>query len=529
MSTSFNLVDEAWIPVIATDGDFLELSLRDMLAYAPDLHEISCETAIQSTAILPLVLAILHRVFGPPNLDVWKALWEAGEFDMSRLDEYFARWRERFDLFHAQRPFLQMPDARVDPKSLIHLIHPMGNTGTLFSHVSDDSGIALSPAAAARYLLTARCFKTAGPGPWGTRHGPGFTDSIFARGVMFWACGTTLFETLLLNLVQYPDENGPTQHTDSDAPAWEMDDLHLQRELSQEHRHYLTDQTDHMPNIKKIPETPPLGYLDYLTWSNNRMQLIPELTDNGALVREAVVAPAINLSADVRSPQRRYIQREKKGEISYSFLYFNADKALWRDYDSLLKRETVKVFPPAVVEWLAELTQYEILDSNYPIRLIASGMLADQAKTIFYRQEIMPLPLDLLRDEDRIREIRQAIAHAEDCAAKLHNALNMLAEHVLQRGADGKPDNANRNSLVKQWNARERYWIALEPIFWRFIETLVEDSDEAMRGWGDSLRGEALGALRYAANLAGDSPWALKGGIYAERYLRRELNELLNE
>ena len=51
----------------------------------------------------------------------------------------------------------------------------------------------------------------------------------------------------------------------------------------------------------------------------------------------------------------------------------------------------------------------------------------------------------------------------------------------------------------------------------------------AMRGWGDSLRDEALDALRYAANLAGDSPWALKGGIYAERYLRRQLNELLNE
>ena len=58
------------------------------------------------------------------------------------------------------------------------------------------------------------------------------------------------------------------------------------------------------------------------------------------VVREAVVVPVINLGPHVKSPQRRYVQREKKGEISYSFLYFNADKALWRNYDSLLKRET---------------------------------------------------------------------------------------------------------------------------------------------------------------------------------------------
>ena len=117
-----------------------------------------------STAILPVALAVLHRVFGPANIATWHALRQAGAFDMGRLDEYFERWHERFDLFHAERPFLQSAEPRVEPKSLIHLIHPMGNTGTLFSHVNDEAGIALSPAEAARYLLAARCFRTAGLG-----------------------------------------------------------------------------------------------------------------------------------------------------------------------------------------------------------------------------------------------------------------------------------------------------------------------------------------------------------------------------
>ena len=380
MNFSFNLIDEAWIPVISADGDFLELSLRDTLARAASLREISCQTTVQSTAILPVALAILHRVFGPAGFAAWHALWRAGAFDMGRLDEYFERWHERFDLFHPLRPFMQSADTRVEPKSLIHLIHPMGNTGTLFSHVNDEAGIALSPAEAAQYLLAARCFRTAGLGPSINGRRVSFSDCIFARGVIFWARGATLFETLMLNLLRYPDE-GTMSSTGRDAPFWEMDDPFQRRES-------------------------PRGYLDYLTWSNNRVRLIPETSENGVVVRRAAVAPAINLAPQVRSPQRRYVQREKKGETTYSFLYFNAEKALWRDYDSLLKRESSEVFPPAVIEWLADLSD-GYLKPDYRPALMATGMLADQAKPVFYRQEIMPLPLAILRDRERAAAIER--------------------------------------------------------------------------------------------------------------------------
>lgn len=503
MSFSFNLIDQAWIPVITVDGEFLELSVRDTLARAAELREISCETALQSTAVLPVALAILHRVFGPSDFDAWQALWQARAFDMTRIDDYLDRWRERFDLFDARRPFMQMPDARVDPKSMIHLIHPMANTGTLFSHLNDGAGVALSPAEAARLLLAACYFRTAGLGPSIDRRRVNFTDSAFARGAIFWARGATLFETLLLNLVQYPDER-TMPHTGRDAPAWEMDDPFERRES-------------------------PFGYLDYLTWSNNHVQLIPGTTDDGVVVREAVVVPAIKLGPHVRSPQRRYVQKEKKGEISFSFLYFNRDKALWRDYDSLLKREAGKTFPPAVVEWLAELKAYGYLENDHPIELMATGMLADQAKPVFYRQEIMPLPLELLRNAEHVSHIEGVLAQAENIEKSLRFALDIMANEVLLRGAEGKPDPNDRRGLVKQWNARERYWTALEPCFWRFIDSLAIDSDAAMHDWMADLREQARGALQHAATLAGDSPWALKGEINAQRYLRYQLNELLNE
>lgn len=503
MSFTFNLIDQAWVPAIDVDGEFLELSLRDALAHAAELREISCETALQSTAILPLALAILHRVFGPADFDAWQSLWQARAFDMARIDAYLDRWRDRFDLFDARRPFMQMPDTRVDAKSTIHLLHPIGNTAALFTHASDSAGLALKPKEAARLLLAACYFRTAGLGPSIERRRVSFTDSIFARGVIFWARGDTLFETLMLNLVQYPDDL-TMPHTSRDAPVWEMDDPFEPRES-------------------------PLGYLDYLTWSNNRAHLVPTETTDGVVVREAVVSPAIKLGQHVQSPQRRYEQKEKKGEVAFSFLYFNADKALWRDYDSLLKREIGKLRPPAVVEWLTDLKENGYLENNRPVQLMATGMLADQAKPVFYRQEIMPLRLELLRNDDHVHRVRHALKQAEDVATKLRNALNMLAEQVLQRGAAGKPDNSVRNSLVKQWRARERYWTALEPQFWHFVESLLIDSDAALHDWIVDLRSQALDALRHAASLAGDSPWALKGEINAERYLQRQLNELLNE
>ncbi len=503
MTPSFNLVDESWIPCISADGGFEEVSLRGLLARAHELREISCESATRSAAILPLTLALLHRVFGPAGMKAWGALWQAGEFDMNRLDVYFEQCRERFDLFHPEYPFFQARENRVEAKPLIHLVHPMGNTGTLFTHENDDRGTSVSAAEAARRLLAARLFRTAGLGPSINRRRISFKDNTYARGVIFWLSGSSVFEMLMLNLLEYPDEQ-TMPVTDEDAPAWEMDDPF---------------------RVRNVPN----GYLDYLTWSNNRIRLIPQGNGEDLAVCEAIVEPALNLDAEVRSPQKRYIQREKKGEITYTFLYFNSDKALWRDYNSLLKRDGDKVRPPAVVEWLADLKASGYLENNHTIQLMATGMLADQAKPIFYRQEIMPLPLKLLRNDDLEHKISSALKRAEDVADKLRNALNILATEVLQRGAAGKPDNSVRNSLVKQWRSRERYWTALEPQFWRFIDELVVDDEKASESWAEKLRTAALDALRHAATLAGDSPWALKGGVEAERYLRRQLNELLKD
>src|SRR4051794_16935489 len=97
---SFNLVDECWIPCIRlADNRRVELGLRDVLVQAPTIREVYDPSPLVTVALHRLLLAILHRNFGPRTLEAWCALWRRGAWDTAVLDEYFACWRHRFDLF----------------------------------------------------------------------------------------------------------------------------------------------------------------------------------------------------------------------------------------------------------------------------------------------------------------------------------------------------------------------------------------------------------------------------------------------
>ena len=51
-----------------------------------------------TAALHRLLLAVLHRVFGPENLATWKRLWQAGRFDATALDDYWRRWAARLKM-----------------------------------------------------------------------------------------------------------------------------------------------------------------------------------------------------------------------------------------------------------------------------------------------------------------------------------------------------------------------------------------------------------------------------------------------
>lgn len=494
MTPTFNLIDRPWIPCLTLDGQLEKLGLRALFQRSNDLRAIHCESPIMTVAVLPVALTILHRVFGPERIKDWLRLWDGRQFPAEPLGAYFDQWYERFDLFHPVRPFYQARDERVKPRSVIHLVQSIANTGALFTHDDERVGEAVTPAEAARRLVTANLFRTSGLSGLDEK----FTDGVFSRGVLFWAWGTTLFETLMLNLMRYPHDS-VMRWTAEDAPAWEMNDAYHPRQY-------------------------PHGYLDYLTWQSNRIWLEPDIKNGNVTVSMITVAPGLTMSSDVKCPQKRYIKRTKNHEVTWSFMYFDTQKALWRDYHSLLPRQPDDdLRPPMVVDWLGQVD----LDAHYPLRLLASGMLADQAKVIFYRQEEVPLPPQLLHLDNSIQNIiSEAIQRADDVGDKLRTALSIMADCVLQRGAEGKPNCKEHADLTRQWDAMGLYWGLLEPPFWAFVESLTIDDPDAEQTWNSTLIDAAQGAFGEAERMAGSTPWALRGAVNARRYLRFQLRDL---
>ena len=321
MSVTFNLLDEPWLPCIRMDGSPVNLGLRDALVQAHTLRELHGETPLVTAALHRLMLAALHRIFGPENRKTWRALWEADRWDKVALGDYFDEWHHRFDLFDSEHPFYQAVDERVKPKPVNKLIldAAFGNKATLFDHNTESEGITLSPARAARAVVTAQNFGLAGLSGLPQK----FTDSPCARGVLFLVQGETLFETLALNLLRYPDE-GVMPSNQDDRPAWEMDD----------------------------PFTPdrsvPLGYLDYLTWQGRRILLLPEDTRDGVAVRQMTLAPALRLSSEVQDPMKHYRKDEKRG---FLVLRFSEHRALWRDSAALYRLNATDARPPRPFHW----------------------------------------------------------------------------------------------------------------------------------------------------------------------------------
>lgn len=493
MTQSFNLLNSPWVPCVQQDGTLAELSLRDVLVRAHALRELSGESPLIVAALYRLLLAVLHRVFGPASLQQWERLWQAGQWDATELDAYFDRWQNRFDLFDARRPFYQFSDPRVRPKSVASLILDVasGNNATLFDHHTDDGEIALDPAEAARVVVAAQAFGLAGLSGLPEK----FTDAPCTRGILFLVQGSSLFETLALNLIRYPDD-AVMPHRPDDCPSWEMDD----------------------------PFTPdrsvPKGYLDYLTWQNRRILLIPEEFHGQIVIRQATVAPALRLAGDILDPMKHYRRDEGRGWVVLRFL---EDRALWRDSAALFRLHDPGHRPPRVFDWLASLVDAGCLDRHRTRRYLALGMANDQAKVDFYRSERMPLPLEYLSDDSLVEQLTEALDMAERAARQLWGAVHTLAVFLLSPRADAEgthpPQRRDLDGPMRQWGAETRYWSSLEIPFRTTMQSLPRRGEAALADWRTMVFRVALSAFDQVARTVGHSARTFRAEVQARDQL----------
>lgn len=487
---SFNLVDEKWIPCVWGNGTPDELGLLETLVRTHEIREVFDPSPLVSAALHRLLLAILHRIFGPASVKEWQTLWEAGRFDEGALKHYLSTWYRRFDLFDEDYPFYQAGDLddkvkKPTPLKRLAFEYAAQHNPTLFDHSSDAVRPAFPGKIAARWLVANQAFApTAGKSS--TIH---TKDSPWSRGAVILVNGRNLFETLMLNLI--PGSLLPRQIADFGIPAWES-----------------------LDRLVPAHGLEPENYLQYLTLRSRAVKLIP-VGGNRAVadVHECLYAQGISVTEEFSDdPLLAYTINEKRGR---RVLRLTEDRAVWRDSLALFSiRDTTSFCPPRFMNVLAELVEQGVLQRGTQYRLSVYGQNLErgQPKVNFWRHERLPLPVAYLTDEGLVEDLKEALSKAEATGGRggaLPYAVRELAKELGGWKKSG--------SFVKHLGAERLFWSRLETPFHRLLTGLPTDGESALQTWVQTLRYTAWAAFEDATRDLDGSARTLKAVVGARQ------------
>ena len=510
MLATFDLIDEPWIPCTMLDGSQRSLGLREVLAQAQDIGELGGDSPLEVAALHRLLLAVLHRNFDIGDEQQWGALWENGAFDSEVINDYFEKWRGRFDLFDEERPFYQV--AGLDPTkggSSARLFFHQDNNATLFTHVATADPPSLTPAESARLLVGFMAFDVGGLKSDGSAKA-----AMLNNGALVLIKGSNLFQTLMLNLCRYaPQDGAPWDfNPDRDIPAWERDEETRPEDRS------------------------PAGYIDLLTWQSRRIRLQPETEQDGsAVVRNVVIMKGAQPPSNFVGIRYRETMlafrsnKDAKGQQDpWPVVTFREDRALWRDSHALMSSTNAESVQPRTLTWLADLAYEGIIPYSQIVPVDVFGLGSTRAKIEFWRHERLPLPLAYLeREDNQLADTLGVVLELTETAAQnLNRSMWIMATRMLAADPDRKPKAEDVRSLSDHLGAARVYWSQLEAPFKRLLVELPDDKDEEgeyggvlFGKWKSTLRDALWRAFRESTRGMERSTRNLKAAALAERSL----------
>jgi CRISPR system Cascade subunit CasA len=506
---SFGLTQEPWLPCETLDGTRVELSLFDALRCAHELRSLDDSSPLVTAALHRLLLAVLHRCFGPRDIDEWKRLYAAGRFDPQKLKAYLTQWSDRFDLLHSTQPFYQCIDenmVKFEADAPSRLVFERSNYGApvnLFAHRPTTFDDKLGFADAARLLVAFQAFT---PGGLIRKSGEPLSAKAapLNRGAVVLVTGTSLFETLLCNLLVYRPQDGLPIPGDprTDIPAWERD------------------------GSRTISNDPPAGWLDLLTWQSRRVLLKTDTANQ--FVTGVVVAVGRSSDTPIRDPMLAWKESEKVGLMPVSL---SPERAFWRDAHALVLsakigvRGILKVQRPSAVDLVArtELRGLVPLDRRFSLNLF--GMAGDQARILSVGRECLPVATKIMADSDLGGGVKEAILGAEIGSSSLSFALETVARRVLAAG-EREPAPASVTNLVKSGGGQQMYWARLGHDFVTFLDILPTAASTARVGFTSAIRHAARHAFEQVARDTGPQANSPRAIVEGERQLRRGLARL---
>jgi CRISPR system Cascade subunit CasA len=510
MAASFNLIDSRFIPCVI-EGEVQTLNLRDAIVRAHEVQELRDSSPLTTVALHRLLLAILYRVLGGPDTTgKWQEWWETKKFVSKPFDEYFEKWRERFDLFDVKRPFFQDTEFVARTRNGVNQLvreRSRGNNGTLFDHTHEEPPPFLTADETARALITEQMFAVGG----GKSEISYTSSGPAASGVIVLVRGDTLFDTLMLNMIGYGREFAESFKSDpkQDRPAWECDTRPSEENSSH------------------------AGYVDYLTWQSRTVNLHP--TEDGRVQYLSYASGrTFKPTAETFDPMTAYSAPDKKSE--FRPLRLSESRDLWRDSASLFQfqkneeaDDTERFHPPANLRWLKELKEDGALPNSRVFSLSTIGLCTDKAKVNFWRHETLPLPLEYLTNAELVSILKSAIAMAEDIGEVVRFSVATFAKLTLAGDPQKSPDKNRQWQMVDAVGADALYWSRLEAQFREFLAHLPGDDEHQkleLHNWFNRLYRTATQAYREAAELPQLDARGQRAAVDGESQLFRSLGKI---
>jgi len=486
-SPRFNLLDEAWVPVRASNGGQREVGLRALLADSRNIEALSAASALVETAVLRLVVALLcHAHQGPRDRQEWQALWDAPSLLDSVVDGYLTARHGEFFLLDPDRPFAQtsaahlLASSHANEKSLSELSHhrASGTGKRLFDKSRDDVPLRCTAAEAARMLIAYQC--------WAPGGGTGYGSSRLAGGVLVCVpIGRDLHETVLLNTTAYdPSAGEPIAVKNGDAPSWERD----------------------RSEDTIAADRPVDGLVDLLT---RRPRAASLLTDAEGRLGRVLIAAGERIPGDSTVRDPNIVYRIAKGVPRAQKLPFGAPA--WTELPALLAaRSADSEFHCTLVRW-AGLTRPEVPQISWR----ALALDSSQALTRSVADAEFHLPVRIADEPARRLAVDELVTSAQ-------RASQLLGKYFADLGRRGRRGDRQRDAKAHaqarnaaRARADRAFWSGASAAFASAMATVCADSISesdaisANAAWAAAVRACVNAAVRSAEALTGGSVVAL--------------------
>ncbi len=415
---SFNLITEPWIPAVSVQGVESLYSVRQLLADADSIRQIT-GNPLEAAVIHRFLFAAAHRVSTPTSNREWLQLWIHSASLFPALAEYFETNLHLFDLYDPHQPFLQHPGLAGGIRTPAELIYDRarGNNPVFLDACLVAEPITISSAEAARALLVTHACSGSGTGGLnplnGNKKDTMYAGPLCARMVCLLE-GANLRETILLNIV-------PGVRVG--RPGWER------------------------PRVDAPQSTASEGVCDIYTRATRNISLTASPDGKCCTAVSIVMGEAVTPEPDILDdPMIPVYFADKKAKA----LRVQPDKALWRNSHVLLAPViTDRARPLPAMNMISNLVLDGWLEAPSAIRLRTLGAAANAQGPVteMWIDETLPFSLNLFADASNYIDFASSIESAEVESKNLERRLRRFASRYLANGG-GDPDPKDVGRLV---------------------------------------------------------------------------------